>query len=286
MSKRTTEVGTGNGEDIYIELLQGRDGNDGEDGEDGRDGRDGVPGLPGRDGKNGEKGEQGARGQNGDTGYKGEQGARGEVGPMGTKGSKGDPGVQGPRGQSGGGGIYTRWGRTTCPNTTGTELVYSGRVVGSHYSDKGGGANYLCLPEEDPDYLSYEPGHQTWRGYLYGIEYETAVGGPGDPLSSVHNHNVPCAICHIPTRSSILMIPGRTRCPSSWTTKYFGYLMSNARSLTRTMFECLDKDSESIPGSVANSNPALFYTVETSCNGIPCPPYYEGREVTCVVCTK
>ena len=268
LSKRTTEVSTGNenGEDVYIELLRGRDGDDGrdgQDGDDGRDGRDGISGPPGRDGKDGEKGETGGKGETG---------------------SKGDSGIQGAPGPNSG-GVYTRWGRTTCPSTPGTELVYSGRVVGSHYSEKGGGSNYLCLPEEDPDYLIYQPGNQHWRSYLYGTEYETGVHGPG-PLSSVFQHNAPCAICHTPTRSTTLMIPGRIRCPGSWTTEYYGYLMSNARPNTRTMFECFDKDPESIPGSAADVNAAFVYAVEGSCNGIPCPPYEEGREITCVVCTK
>ena len=203
---------------------------------------------------------------------------------MGMTGSKGDPGIQGAPAPSSG-GVYTRWGRTTCPSTPGTELVYSGRVVGSGWGEQGGGANYLCLPEVDPDYLSYQPGYQTWRGYLHGTEYETGVHGPG-PLSSVYRHNAPCAICHTPTRSSILMIPGRIRCPGSWTREYYGYLMSNARPQKRTMFECYDKNAEPIPGSAGSTNPAFVYTVEASCNGIPCPPYREGREITCAVCTK
>ena len=270
MSNRTTKVSTSDEKgDVYIELLQGRDGDDGDDGrdgmdgqdgDDGRDGRDGIPGSPGRDGRDGEKGE------------------------IGMTGSKGDPGIQGALGPSSG-GVYTRWGRTTCPSTPGTELVYSGRVVGSHYTAKGGGSNNLCLPEVDPDYLSYQPGNQMWRSYLHGTEYETGASGPG-PLSSVFQHNAPCAICHTPTRSSILMIPGRIGCPNSWTTEYYGYLMSNARPHTRTMFECYDKNPESIPGSVASTDPNVVYTVEGTCDGIPCPPYHEGREITCVVCTK
>ena len=203
---RTTTVTTSDEKgDVYIELLRGRDGDDGrdgQDGDDGRDGRDGIPGLPGRDGKDGEKGE------------------------MGITGSKGDSGIQGAPGPSSG-GVYTRWERTTCPSMPGTELVYSGRVIGSHHGEKGGGSNYLCLLEEDPDYLSYQPGNQHYRGYLYGTEYETGASGLG-PLSSFFQHNAPCAICHTPTRSTILMIPGRSRCPGSWTTEYYGYLMSNA----------------------------------------------------------
>ena len=93
----------------YIEILRGRDGRDG------RDGEPGPRGLQGRDGK---------------------------VGP------KGDMGERGPPGPSSGGVTYVRWGQTTCPNTTGTELVYAGRAAGSHFQQKGGTNDYLCLPEE------------------------------------------------------------------------------------------------------------------------------------------
>ena len=49
---------------------------------------------------------------------------------------------------------YVRWGRTSYPNVTGTELVYSGRAGGTSMlslSIQGGGAEKLCLP--DPAYL-------------------------------------------------------------------------------------------------------------------------------------
>ena len=93
--ERTVEISeTENGGQTapYLEILRGRDGDDG---------RDGSDGVPGRDGKDGEKGE------------------------------RGDPGIQGPLGPPGpsnGGVVYTRWGRTTCPDTPGTELVYTGRA--------------------------------------------------------------------------------------------------------------------------------------------------------------
>ena len=70
----------------------------------GRDGRDGLPGLPGRDGRDGNNGLQG------------EKGERDATGPAG------------PPGPSIGGLVYTRWGKTSCPNVTGTELVYQGKA--------------------------------------------------------------------------------------------------------------------------------------------------------------
>ena len=53
-----------------------------------------------------------------------------------------------------------------------------------------------------------------------------------------------------------------------------------------TMYECVDKNPDSVPGSTANTNGALFYHVEASCNGMLCPPYDPQKELTCVVCTK
>ena len=50
--------------------------------------------------------------------------------------------------QGGGGATYVRWGNTTCPPTAGTELVYAGRAVSSHWSSSGGTSDILCLPEE------------------------------------------------------------------------------------------------------------------------------------------
>ena len=89
------------------------------------------------------------KGEKGDNGSSGVQGPTGLAGPPGPKG---DQGLQGPPGLSTAGTIYTRWGRTTCPDTPGTELVYEGLAGGSANFDSGGGANYLCLPKI-PEYL-------------------------------------------------------------------------------------------------------------------------------------
>ena len=51
-------------------------------------------------------------------------------------------------------------------------------------------------------------------------------------------------------------------------------------------YECVDKDAESVPGSSPNTNGGIFYHVEASCNGLPCPPYVAEKELTCAVCTK
>ena len=144
---------TGDGSQLVaqVDVLRGRDGTPGRDG---RDGRDGGRGLPGPTGPHGQKGDQGTRGDKGDQGEMGPQGPKGTQGPIGPagisgprgpvgdKGDRGDLGLPGPQGERGaqgpptGGAVYVRWGRTSCPSDQGTELLYSGRAAGSHYTHK------------------------------------------------------------------------------------------------------------------------------------------------------
>ena len=263
-----------------VEVLRGRDGRDGRDGEKGEKGD--PSGQKGRMGPPGPRGTQGIPGMRGP---RGESGLRGSVGE---KGMRGDPGLPGPQGQRGaqgpptGGTTYIRWGRTTCPSGNGTELLYSGRAGGTHHSYSGGGANYLCMPD-DPDHLQYQSGVQG-DNYVAGVEYEYASH---PSLSSFINHNVPCAVCYVAIRSVAVMIPAKTQCPTNWTLEYIGYLMAEHRGHSRTMYKCVDKDPESIPGLNSDSSPQVhFYLVEPSCNSLSCPPYDDEKELTCAVCTR
>ena len=106
------------------------------------DGQSGPPRLPGRDGRDGRDGVPGPRG------------VAGRDGKTGPQGMKGDTGPQGPPGPRSGGVTYVRWGRTTCPE--GTEVVYTGRAAGSHYSSSGG-SNYQRLTA-DPANFDFGPG--------------------------------------------------------------------------------------------------------------------------------
>ena len=103
---------------------------------------------------------------NGRDGCDGVAGATGAAGRHGSDGMKGDPGIISPRGSQEPPGPYTRWGRTTCPSTSGTELVYAGRAAGSDSPIKGGESDILCMPH-DPECGDYAAGV----------------------------HNMPCAVC-------------------------------------------------------------------------------------------
>ena len=179
-----------------------------------------------------------------------------------------------------GGTNYIRWGKSTCPDTA--KLVYTGKVAGPHYTH-GGGANYICLHDK-PEFLEVTPGLQNHRGRLYGTEYEIFSSPPA--LADLHDHNAPCAVCSTRARRETMMIPGRITCEQGYTREYYGYLMTEYTGHRRSTHICVDVNAESLPGNVANTNGDLFYFVEVVCNGISCPPYKDGYEVTCVVCTR
>ena len=191
--------------------------------------------------------------------------------------------TQWPPGTSSGGVTYVRWGRTTCPNTTGTELVYTGRAAGSHYTHSGGGGNYQCIVG-DPENFDYGAG-TTPESYIYGAEYQM-FGNIPSSYHQLNNHDVPCSICYVASRNTVLMIPGKYTCPQNWTREYYGFLMAERHAHHRSTFECVDVAPETITGGQADQDGALFYHVEPRCGSLPCPPYDQQKEMTCAVCTR
>ena len=250
----------------------------------GRDGRDGLPGPPGPAGPPGPPGTPGIAAI--DLHYPQPPTTDTPTTPPTKKGTPTTPPTTLPTTPMACGGVaYIRWGRTTCPTVDGTEYVYNGITAGSHNQHAGGGSNLICMVNATD--AKYHPGaaSSTVRPtYIYGTEYET----DGHSLHSLHDDNVPCAACHVTTRSAQLMIPGTYQCPGGWTTEYTGWLMSD-RYLHkgRTEFVCVDKNSEGLPGLGNSVNVALLHHVLVSCSyGIPCPPYVEPKDLACVVCTK
>ena len=216
-------------------------------------------------------------------GRDGRDGQAGPKGPPGMRGEKGETGEQGAPGPSSGGVTYIRWGQATCPDTPGTELVYSGRAAGTHYTTQGGTSDYLCLPDT-PQYLDYCPGVQG-NSPIHGAEYDL-YGCTLPSLSRLYHHNVPCVVCVNSERNVLLTIPAHITCPHSWTLEYNGYLMTAAHNAHRTATACVDSNPQVVRGEAANTDGALFYFTEAECNGIECPPYDREKELTCVVCTK
>ena len=144
--------------------------------------------------------------------------------------------------------LWVRWGRTVCPDTEGTQLLYGGVAAGgtpdqtgTDRNQPGGGSEYLCLPNQ-PEFLNIISGTQSRRSGVYGAEYESHDMAPafGDLL----HFEAPCAACYS-TRSAKIMIPEKVSCPSQWTREYYGYLMSEVTQISsQSSYACMDINPE------------------------------------------
>ena len=54
--------------------------------------------------------------------------------------------------------------------------------------------------------------------------------------SGIYQHDIPCAVCHVSTRTSVLMIPAKIQCPVPWIREYYGYLTADHDGHYRTSF--------------------------------------------------
>ena len=79
------------------------------------------------------------------------RGRDGLPGRDGPQGPAGPPGPVGPPGPRSGGAIYTRWGKSSCPQVAGTELVYSGITGGSQEVEP---TIFACLLNQNTVLLS------------------------------------------------------------------------------------------------------------------------------------
>ncbi|KAH3806514.1 hypothetical protein DPMN_134837 [Dreissena polymorpha] len=103
---------------------------------------------------------------------------------------------------------------------------------------------------------------------------------------NVLGHQVPCAVCLLSSATS-LMIPGRTDCYPGWNKEYSGYIVTGYAGYSHgTEYVCLHRRPESVVRSGHNDNKNNLYFVEANCqSGLECPPYENGRELACVVCS-
>ncbi|XP_078310678.1 uncharacterized protein LOC144618480 [Crassostrea virginica] len=181
--------------------------------------------------------------------------------------------------------VYTRWGRKSCPS--GADMVLSGYVGGSLYAHTGAAVDPLCLPK-DPEWGIYRDGVQSFRAYVYGAEYQTFEFS--DLMSTIAQNDIPCAVCLVPNRSVVKMFPARKTCYKGWKLEYQGYLMAgrdgHQNHQAGAQFTCVDSHMDTLHGGKADRNGKLFHFVEARCGSLKCPPYVEGRELVCVVCSK
>ena len=156
------------------------------------------------------------------------------------------------------GSIYTQWGRSSCPDVNGTELVYSGRVAGSQY-----GTDYMCMPDDPEHRRCDRDGCETMNGVA--LFNHTSV----NPCFAL------CAVCYT-TRSSILMIPSKFTCPATWTYEYSGYLMTDRSN--HSPHQCVDKALQC--NEITGAEPQAILHPLYACN------YCYRRPLKCVVCSR
>lgn len=216
-----------------------------------------------------------------------------------------------------GGVQYIMWGKRGCPATS--KIIYTGWVGGAHYSHRGSGSEYLCLPDV-PKWGYYNNGSQN-AGLLYVSEMETAGYGLGSDYKNMNNKEPACCVCMVNRRDKVLMIPGRRSCYDGWTLEYKGYLMAAHYSHNHaTSWICMyEKPETHVNSNSGNQQGSLMYPTELNggcysshpgCGACPsprvpnkgrgakgedlqaggkitdCQRYVNDRELTCSVCTK
>ena len=186
------------------------------------------------------------------------------------------------------GSVYIRWGRTSCPGN-GTEMIYSGQMAGNKWNEFGGGSNSLCLPNE-PSWGKYVDGFDRETSHVHGTEIQKSdVSAKILFGQTVNDQDVPCAVCRT-TRASSVMFPARVDCYPGWTMEYQGYVVASATGWNNNAdYVCLDAGLEFSPGGVGSDNEHIIVVAEAACGNtgsLLCPPYANGRELACVVCSK
>uniref|UniRef100_K1QSL2 Short-chain collagen C4 n=1 Tax=Magallana gigas TaxID=29159 RepID=K1QSL2_MAGGI len=79
----------------------------------------------------------------------------------------------------------------------------------------------------------------------------------------------------------------RKTCYKGWKLEYHGYLMAGYYGhAAGSMYTCVDEHPDTLHGGHSSKDGRLFYSVEARCGSLKCPPYVEGRELVCAVCSK
>lgn len=190
------------------------------------------------------------------------------------------PGPQGTVGRAGprsGGVVYTRWGKSSCPSTAGTQQVYVGRAGGGVFIHMVVVVQTISVCQKilntGPTIIQVSRDTAT----LYGIEYE-------EPLSSTtrSSDDAVCVVCFISTRDNP-DDPSQNQLSTQLDKRisWVDYLMFEYKGSGRTTYVCVDQSFDQ-----AHTSAGHFYHVEATCNSMPCPPYVNYKELTCVVCTR
>lgn len=163
-----------------------------------------------------------------------------------------------------------------------------GFIGGSyHFGGSGAAPNKLCLPNQ-PQWGIYDNkvNNMPYIGATMIDNYDIDIKGTlFDKINSYYR--LECAAC-LTKRSTTVMIPGRKECYFGWKKEYTGYLLAgHPTHKAASEYICIDQNPDFLKKSPSANFKSFLYAVYSKCNGAtPCPPYVEGREMVCVVCSK
>eukprot|EP00045_Choanoeca_perplexa_P018407 m.290873 g.290873 ORF g.290873 m.290873 type:complete len:3950 (+) comp17810_c0_seq1:79-11928(+) len=176
--------------------------------------------------------------------------------------------------------IYRRWGVGSCPS--GHTALRTGMMAASPNGDRGGGADWICLPSS-PQYRDADTADSS-VARVTRVEYKTAQQNVGGKWNTLDNWDAACAVCQAPAnREYGLMIPGRTSCNSGDSLIYKGYIMAPEYRRQKLTFICVD-EAATASGTAGAQSSAWLYMTETHTGNNALPGYTRYREVQCAMC--
>ena len=97
-----------------------------------------------------------------------------------------------------------------------------------------------------------------------------------------------CVVCYVADATTKIMVTGRLDCgETGFNLQYFDFLVASADAVNqpRTEYVCTDEAPEGRTGRSGDDNQGVIYEVKAGCGSLPCPPYVEGYQMTCAICT-
>lgn len=177
-------------------------------------------------------------------------------------------------------------------------------MASPNYRDKGGGTNYLCMPDKAL-YTSRVDISTADRSFLYPVKF--------GPVTKVFNmfadkawnsrlqrlpekkrkllnytldyKDVPCAVCRVDGATASLMIPAYNVCPPTWDRQYHGYLMSQKHDNEKSELICVDVEARGVPNTMNKNANSLLHLTEYKCGTSPCGRLQPRKALACAVCT-
>jgi hypothetical protein len=164
-----------------------------------------------------------------------------------------------------------------------------GHTAGATQTDRGSGANFLCLTEvatADGTNAADNGGGQIWSTEYNMRSYPTSTANLAGFSSSydLDNFEVPCTVC-MRTAVNGFTIWGTDTCPANSDSSYGGYAAHGCTSgqcVGRTTFECLDNNMVTGDLHSTRNDKSSLSLVEGTNVGVGYP---NDIEISCARCS-